>query len=92
MYPEGRSPLVDSAFVEDLVDLFFKSLNKYVAARIVRELSDWAYRLLHGTFNRMIVMPRESESFREKSRVQLSRCAMIEGYISIFWGDYKVSS
>lgn len=82
---------VDSTFVADLIDLFFNSLNKYVAASITRQLSDWAYQLLHGTCDQRIVLPYESNSFRDKPRVQTSRSLMVEGYLSIFWGDYKVT-
>ena len=87
---ENNPNAVDSTFVADLIDLFFTSLNKYVAASAIRQLSDWSYQLLHGTCDQRIVLPGESNNFRDKPRVQTSRSLMVEGYLSIFWGDYKV--
>ena len=87
---ENNPNAIDSAFVADLIDLFFTSLNKYVAASAIRQLSDWSYQLLYGTCEQRIVLPGESNNFRDKPRVQSSRSLMVEGYLSIFWGDYTV--
>lgn len=86
---KGGSGVVSSAFVADLVELFLTSLNKYVATRVIQQLSDWAYHILHGTSSRRVFLPGESDSFIEKPRVQTSRGIMVQGFLSVFWGDYK---
>ena len=88
---KGGSGVVSSAFVADLVELFLTSLNKYVATRVIQQLSDWAYHILHGTSSRRVFLPGESDSFIEKPRVQTSRGIMVQGFLSVFWGDYKVA-
>ena len=101
---EQRAPSppsqVNSAFLEDLVDLFFGSVNKYIVSLLVRQLSDWAYQLANGSYSRKIVLPRmnttnrwsveEMEGYRSTPKKQAHRELMIQGSISCIWGDYKV--
>ena len=49
---------VDRFFLEDLVDMFFCSFNKYVASLLARQLSEWAYQLANGSYERKVLLPR----------------------------------
>ena len=83
-------PSVDLAFIADLVEMFFTSMNKYIVANSVRQLADWAYQLFHHLTTKKIVMPGESSQFRDKERIQEMRMEMVQGWISVFLGDYVV--
>ena len=86
----SNSPSIDLAFIADLVDMFFISMNKYMVSHIVRQLNDWAYSLFHGLSGRKVVMPGEMDKYRDKRKVQEARTEMVQGWISVFFGDYAV--
>lgn len=48
---------IDALFLEDLVDMLFCSLNKYIASLLARQLSEWAYQLANRSYSRKILLP-----------------------------------
>ena len=70
--------------------MFFSSMNKYIVANSVRQLGDWAYQLFHHLNPKKIVMLGESSKFRDKVKIQEMRMEMVQGWISVFLGDYIV--
>lgn len=70
--------------------MFFSSMNKYIVANSVRQLGDWAYQLFHRLNTKKIVMPGESSKFRDKVKIQEMRMEIVQGWISVFLGDYVV--
>ena len=77
-------------FMKDLVDTFFISLNKFTAAMAIRECTLWLYQLEHGLNDRWVILPGE-EKYRERSKKQINREGMLEGYLNLVWGDYSVA-
>lgn len=77
-------------FLKDLVDTFFTSLNKFTAAMAIRECTLWLYQLEHGLNDRWVILPGE-EKYRERSKKQINREGMLEGYLNLVWGDYSVA-
>ena len=69
--------------------MFFTSLNKFVAAITIRECTLWMYQMEHGLNERPVILPGE-DLYREHSKKQLNREGIVQGYLSLFWGDYKV--
>ena len=48
-------------FVEDLLDTFFTSLNKYISSSVIRTICDWFYGLAHNEWTKRIMMPGWNE-------------------------------
>ena len=49
---------MNSVFLEDFVDMFFGSMNKYVVSLLVRALSEMSYQLANRLFTDKILLPR----------------------------------
>lgn len=50
--------VITNLFLEDLVDMFFSSFNKYIVSLLASHLATLSYQLANGGYTHKILLPR----------------------------------
>ena len=50
--------VITNLFLEDLVDMFFSSFNKYIVSSLASHLATLSYQLANGGYAHKILLPR----------------------------------